>query len=144
MENFIFLLSMLFNLRFKVQDALLRALYRSQQWLGRCVDLLGVGSIQAQNFIIFSYVQLADDFHDVLSAATLLPRSATDTLLATIDAIPQSEYRSYRDVQFHSRKPSTISQVSCQREPYVIPNICKLTLQLLLPEHCNPTTPSLV
>jgi hypothetical protein len=100
MENFIFLLSMLFNLRFKVQDALFRALYRSQQWLGRCVDLLGIGSIQAQNFIIFSYVQLANDFHDALSAATLLPRSATDTLLATIDAIPQSEYRSYRDVQF--------------------------------------------
>jgi hypothetical protein len=45
-------------------------------------------------------VQLADDFHDALSAATLLPRSATDTLLATIEAIPQSEYRSFRDVQF--------------------------------------------
>jgi hypothetical protein len=100
MENFILLLSMLFNLRFKVQDALLRALYRSQEWVKSHIDMLGVSSVQAQNLTIFSFVQLADDFHSAISQAPAMSRSATDAWLATIETIPQTHTHSLRELHF--------------------------------------------
>jgi hypothetical protein len=101
MENFILLLSMLFNLRYKVQDALLRALYRSQAWIRRRIDMLGVSSLQAQNFIMFSFVQLASDFHTAVAQAPAISRSSTSAWLAIVESIPQTHTHSLRELHFN-------------------------------------------
>jgi hypothetical protein len=99
MENFILFLSMLFNLRFKVQDALHRALMRSQAWLADCVNVMGIGSSPAQDFILYSHVLLAEDFHNVLCQASRFPRHSINLWLSEVEAIPMIGRYSLRDIQ---------------------------------------------
>jgi hypothetical protein len=100
MENFILLFAMLINMRFKVQDALFRALYRSQAWVKQHIDMMGVSSIQARNFIVFSFVQLVDDFHSALSQAPAMSRSSTTARLTIVESIPQTQTNSLRELHF--------------------------------------------
>ena len=99
MENFILFLSMLFNLRFKVQDALHRALIRSQAWLADCVNVMGIGSPQAQDFILYSYVLLAEDFHNALCQASMFSRPSIALWLQEVETIPRTGRNSLRDIQ---------------------------------------------
>jgi hypothetical protein len=97
MENFIFLLAMLFNLRFKLQDALFRALDRSHTWLLKCTDLLGIDSLSARNFIIHSNVMLTQDFHSVFTQSSTY---STTAWLTAVEAIPDLSPNSHRDAFF--------------------------------------------
>jgi hypothetical protein len=112
MENFIVFLSMLFNLRFKVQDALHRALRRSQAWLVDCVNVMGIGSAPAQDFILYSYVLLAEDFHNALCRASIFPRSSIDLWLHEMEAIPSVGRNSLRDIQLTQVQNSLVSSIS--------------------------------
>ena len=64
-DNYIYLLSVLFNMRFKFQNALLLALDRSTSWLRDKADLLGQRSSAAQTPILYTFSMLAHDFNRV-------------------------------------------------------------------------------
>jgi hypothetical protein len=65
MENYIYLLSVLFNMRFKFQNALLLALDRSTLWLRDKANLLGQRSSAAQTLILYTFSMLAHNFNRV-------------------------------------------------------------------------------
>ena len=112
MENFILFLSMLFNLRFKVQDALHRALMRSQAWLADCVNVMGIGSSLAQDFILYSHVLLAEDFHNALCQASRFPRHSVNLWLSELEAIPMIGRNSLRDIQLTQVKNNLAGHIS--------------------------------
>ena len=62
--------------------------------------MMGVSSIQARNFIVFSFVQLVDDFHSALSQAPAMSRSSTTAWLTIIESIPQTHTNSLRELHF--------------------------------------------
>ena len=62
--------------------------------------MMGVSSIQARNFIVFSFVQLVDDFHSALSQAPAMSRSSTTAWLIIIESIPQTHTNSLRELHF--------------------------------------------
>ena len=65
MENYIYLLSVLFSMRFKFQNALLLALDRSTLWLRDKADLLGQRSSAVQTLILYTFSMLAHNFNRV-------------------------------------------------------------------------------
>ena len=62
--------------------------------------MMGVSSIQARNFIVFSFVQLVDDFHSALSQSPAMSRSSTTAWLTIIESIPQTHTNSLRELHF--------------------------------------------
>jgi hypothetical protein len=62
--------------------------------------MMGVSSIQARNFIVFSFVQLVDDFHSALSQAPAMSRSSTTAWLTIIESIPQTHTNLLRELHF--------------------------------------------
>jgi len=61
---------------------------------------LGVSSLQAQYFIIFSFVKLASDFHTAVSQAPAMARSSTSAWLDIVESIPQTHTHSLRELHF--------------------------------------------
>ena len=84
MENYIYLLSVLYNMRFKFQKALLLALDRSTSWLRDKADLLGQRSSAAQTLILYTFSMLAHDFNRVFVSMVSSDRESTSRFLGLI------------------------------------------------------------
>ena len=72
---------------------------RSQAWLADCVNVMAIGSSPAQDFILYSHVLLAEDFHNVLCQASRFPRHSINLWLSEVEAIPMIGRNSLRDIQ---------------------------------------------
>jgi hypothetical protein len=112
MENFISLLSMLFNLRFKVQDALFRLFQRSQDWLATRIPFLGISTVYAKNFIIHCQILLAQDLHNALALATNQPRESTSSWLQVVESQPDVSPVSQRVLQFNQAYNECVSNLA--------------------------------
>ena len=100
MENYIYLLSVLFNMRFKFQNALLLALDRSTLWLRDKANVLGQRSNAAQTLILYTFSMLAHDFNRVFVSMVSSDRESTSRFLGLISAIPDVSSNSARDLRF--------------------------------------------
>ena len=122
-ENFIFLLSIVNNMRFKFQDALLKALYRTDAWIGPKLFRLGKKSLRAMDFITFVYGQLATELDYIMRRMANADSSCTEVFLRAIECVPDMsedsilscEYAIY--FQAANAAKVTLSSLSSPRIP---------------------------
>jgi predicted ribosome quality control (RQC) complex YloA/Tae2 family protein len=113
---------MMFHLRYKVQDAPFRMMFRSHAWLGARIQRLGIGSSFARNFIIHCQMLLSEDLHIALTSATNQPRENTETWLNSLESLPELDPDSERMLQFnqvYNRFASTLSEDSICSSKYI-------------------------
>ena len=99
-ENFILLLSILNNMRFKYQDALLRALYRTDAWLEPKLYRLGKKTLRAMEFITFAYGQLATELDGIMRRMANSDPRKEDRFLRAIECVPDTSEDSTLSFEF--------------------------------------------